>query len=243
MYPELFTIGGITVYTYGVCVALGFFVALQYVIKYSSNAGMSKSQIYDFFFYIIIAGIIGARLLYVLIEIKYFISNPLEIFQLWKGGLVYYGGFIVAAAVAAVYLKAKKIEFPVIVDLLAPALALGHFFGRIGCFFSGCCYGKECDSFIAVHNRYPTQLTEAFFNLVIFFILHKINSVKHKPGLTFWTYLIMYPVLRFTVEFFRGDDRGMFFLGLSIGQIISLVMMAAAAAVIILKYRKAYEKK
>lgn len=243
MYPELFTVGSITIYTYGVCVALGFFIAMQYVIKYSINTGATKNQLYDFFFYIILAGIIGARLLYVLIEFKYFISNPLEIFQLWKGGLVYYGGFIGAVVVAFIYLKLKKISMPKILDAFVPALALGHFFGRIGCFFSGCCYGKECDLVFAINNRYPTQIFEAFCNLIIFFVLHQFNKKEHKPGLTFLLYLIMYPGIRFIIEFFRGDDRGGFILGLSVGQVISIGIMIISMLIIMFKYKDKYEKK
>lgn len=243
MYPELFTVGGITIYTYGVCVALGFFIAIQYAIKYSVNTGATKNQLYDLFFYIILAGIIGARLLYVLIEFKYFISNPLEIFQLWKGGLVYYGGFIGAVVVAFIYLKFKKISMPKILDVFVPALALGHFFGRIGCFFSGCCYGRECDLAFAINNRYPTQLFEAFCNLIIFFVLHQFNKKEHKPGLTFLLYLIVYPGMRFIIEFFRGDDRGVFILGLSVGQVTSIGIIIVSILIIIFKYRNQYEKK
>jgi phosphatidylglycerol:prolipoprotein diacylglycerol transferase len=132
---------------------------------------------------------------------------------------------------------------PKIADIFAPAVALGHFFGRIGCFFSGCCYGRECDCFIAINNKYPTQLFEAFCNLAIFFILHKFNKREHNPGLTFLLYLIIYPAVRFTIEFFRGDDRGMFILGLSVGQIISLVIMAAAILIVIFKYGYKRENK
>ncbi|MDD5020573.1 MAG: prolipoprotein diacylglyceryl transferase [Endomicrobiaceae bacterium] len=243
MYPELFSVGGITIYTYGVCVAVGFFVAMQYVIKYSINTGITKNQLYDFLFYVIISGIMGARLLYVIINLDYFLSKPLEVVQLWKGGLVYYGGFIGAVVVAFTYLRSKKISMPKIVDVFAPALALGHFFGRIGCFFSGCCYGKECDSFFAIHNKYPTQIFEAFCNLIIFFVLHQVNKKEHKPGLTFLLYLIIYPIIRFIIEFFRGDDRGRFILGLSVGQAISIGIMIISILILIFMYKEKYEKK
>ncbi len=243
MYPELFNFGSITIYTYGVCVALGFFFAMQYAIKYSLNTGASKNQLYDFFFYIILAGIIGARLLYIVINSGYFLANPLKTFQLWEGGLVYYGGFISSVTVGFIYLKLKKISIAKIADLVAPAVAIGHFFGRIGCFFSGCCYGKECDLFFAVNNRYPTQLFEAFVNLIIFFALHKFNKKEHKPGLTFLLYLIMYPGIRFIIEFFRGDDRGIFIIGLSLGQVISIGIIMISMIIIILKYKNKYEKK
>lgn len=243
MYPKLFSIGSFTVYTYGVFVAAGFFAAMQYITKYSYNIGFSKSHVYDFLFYIIIAGIVGARLLYVLINFGYFYSNPFETFKLWNGGLVYYGGFLTALLFAVIYLKNKKILMLAAADIFAPAVALGHFFGRIGCFFSGCCYGRDCDLFIALNNKYPTQLFEAFCNLAIFFILHKFNKKTHKPGLTFFLYLIIYPAVRFIIEFFRGDDRGMFIIGLSAGQLISIAIMIPAVLTVIFKYGCKYESK
>ncbi|WP_413853985.1 prolipoprotein diacylglyceryl transferase, partial [Candidatus Ruminimicrobium bovinum] len=220
MYPELFTICGFTVYTYGICIATGFFVAMQYVVLNSKIANISKNQIYDLFFYLIVFGILGARLFYVLTEMNYFIKHPVEIIQIWKGGLVYYGGFISSLIFGIWYLYKKHINIKKVLDTFAPAIALGHVFGRLGCFFSGCCYGKECDFFLSIDNRYPTQLFEAFGNLIIFILLHRFNKSKHKNGQIFVLYLFFYSLLRFFVEFLRGDDRGIFILGLSVAQVI-----------------------
>lgn len=225
MYPELFTIGNITIYTYGLCVAAGFFVALQYVVAKSKNIGISKNQIYDLFFYLILSGILGARIFYVLININYFIKNPIEIVQVYKGGLVYYGGFLSAVIFGIFYLYKKNINIKKILDLFAPALALGHVFGRIGCFFSGCCYGKETDFFLAINNRYPTQLFEGFGNLIIFIILNNFYKKKNTDGTVFILYLFLYSLLRFFIEFLRGDDRGVFIAGLSVSQIISICIL------------------
>lgn len=227
MYPELFSIGKITIYTYGVLVALGFFIGMQYVVKYSKDI-VSKQQVYDFLFYVILIGIIGARLFFVLLDISYYKSNPLEIFQVWKGGLVYYGGFFAVLIFAFLYCKYKKINIVKLMDVFAPALALGHAFGRIGCFFSGCCYGKNTDCFLAVSQKHPTQLYEAFGNLIIFFILHNLLKKSHKDGYIFVLYIVMYSVLRFAVEFFRGDDRGVFIFGLSPAQNISIIVFVVA---------------
>ena len=161
MYPELFSVGKFTIYTYGVLVALGFFLGMQYVVKYSKNI-INKQQIYDFLFYMILAGIIGARLFYVLLDFSYYLEHPLEIFQVWKGGLVYYGGVISVLIFSFFYFKNKKISIIKLMDVFAPALALGHAFGRIGCFFSGCCYGKNTDCLLAIAHKHPTQLYESF---------------------------------------------------------------------------------
>ena len=178
MYPELFSIGKVTIYTYGVLVALGFFAGMQYIVKYSKNV-ITKQQVYDFLFYVILIGIIGARLFYVLLELPYYKTNPLEIFQVWKGGLVYYGGFVAVLVFTFFYFRNKKVNVIKLMDVFAPALALGHLFGRIGCFFSGCCYGKNTDCFLAIAHKHPTQLYEALGNLIIFIILHKLLQQKH----------------------------------------------------------------
>ena len=237
MYPELFTIFGITVYSYGLLVAIGFFAGMTYITKYSDNIPVKKDQMYDFLFYLIVVSIIGARLLYVLVNIDSFIQHPLDIIKVWQGGLVFYGGFIAAVLYALIYCKYKKINIKRLADVFAPALALGHSFGRIGCLLSGCCYGKETHCLISVNNRYSTQIFEAAGNLIIFFILHKLYKKSHKDGHIFLLYLIFYSVLRFSIEFFRGDDRGSFFLGLSPAQNISIVILFVAV-VLLLKNKK-----
>jgi len=159
---------------------------------------------------------------------NYFIKYPVEIIQIWKGGLVYYGGFISSLIFGIWYLYKKHINIKKVLDTFAPAIALGHVFGRLGCFFSGCCYGKECDFFLSIDNRYPTQLFEAFGNLIIFILLHRFNKSKHKNGQIFVLYLFFYSLLRFFVEFLRGDDRGIFILGLSVAQVISICFFVVA---------------
>ena len=237
MYPELFSIGKITIYTYGVLVALGFFIGMQYIAKYSKNI-VTKQQVYDFLFYVILIGIIGARLFYVMLDIPYYKSNPLEIFQVWKGGLVYYGGFVAVLIFAFFYCRYKKINIIKLIDVFAPALALGHAFGRIGCFFSGCCYGKSTDCFLAISHKHPTQLYESLGNIIIFFILHNLLKKSHKDGYVFVLYMLLYSILRFYVEFFRGDDRGTFILGLSPAQNISIVIFFIAMIILLMKNKK-----
>lgn len=237
MYPELFTIFGITVYSYGLLVAIGFFAGMTYITKYSNNIPVKKDQMYDFLFYLIVISIVGARLLYVLVNIDSFIQHPLDVIKVWQGGLVFYGGFIAAVLYALIYCKYKKISIKRLADVFAPALALGHSFGRIGCLLSGCCYGRETHCLVSINNRYPTQIFEAIGNLIIFFILHKLYKKSHKDGHVFLLYLIFYSVLRFSIEFFRGDDRGSFFLGLSPAQNISIVILLVAV-VLLFKNKK-----
>ncbi|MCL1972916.1 MAG: prolipoprotein diacylglyceryl transferase [Endomicrobia bacterium] len=254
MHPILFSFGNFTVYTYGLFVAVGFFTATLYVAKTVKSDIISQDNLYSLFLYTIVAAIVGARILYILTNLGEFAGAPLDIFKIWQGGLVYYGGFIVAVLYVIWYAKRKKIPLARLSDAIAPALGLGHFFGRLGCFFAGCCYGKECSlPWSVVFNNtdtlalrgvhlHPVQIYEALGNLMIFVILHFYNKKEHIAGKTFALYLIIYAVLRFSLEFFRGDFRGATFAGLSIAQLVSIILLAAGS-IIILRANKKWKKK
>lgn len=242
MHPVLFTIGSFTVYSYGLLVAVGFFAGMKYMVSRSSDVPIKKQQLYDFLFYLILFGIAGARLLYVFTNLDFFVTHPFDIIKIWEGGLVFYGGFLAVLLFSFFYCKNKKIDIRKLADIASPALALGHTFGRIGCFFAGCCYGRECDFFLSVNHRHPTQLYESLGNLAIFFILHNINKKEHRKGAVFIFYLCMYSVLRFFVEFFRGDDRGLFIVGFSIAQIISFAIFTISFVWLFINYGAKNEK-
>jgi phosphatidylglycerol:prolipoprotein diacylglycerol transferase len=250
MHPILFSFGGFTIYTYGFFVALGFFTATLYVTKTVKSDIISQDNLYSLFLYTILAAIAGARLLYVLTNPGEFIKAPLDIFKVWQGGLVYYGGFITAVLYVVWHAKRKKAPLARLSDAIAPALGLGHFFGRIGCFFAGCCYGKACELPWAVTfnnsdtlaqqgvHLHPTQIYEALGNLAIFAILHFYNKKGHAAGKTFALYLITYALLRFTVEFFRGDYRGATFAGLSIAQTVSVLLFITGSVIMMMTSKK-----
>lgn len=246
MLPTLLHIGPFTIRTYGLFVAIGIFAGLRYMLYAAKKNNIPGNKVLDLVLYAVAAGIIGARLAYVLTSLPYYAQHPVEIFKLWEGGLVYYGGFIAGAiAVVAYVFSHRELRLWRLADIVAPALALGHVFGRIGCFFAGCCYGAQCtlpwavtfsnpESFApAGVSRHPTQLYEAFGNLVIFILLDRYNRSTHREGLAFAVYLVFYGVLRFCVEFLRADERGAFVLGMSPGQAISIIAMAAGIVIFI----------
>lgn len=251
MYPILFEIGNISLYTYGLFVAMGFLTAIWFTKKNSYPYGYSPETITDLFFIILLAALVGARGLYVIVNFKTFINDPFEVFRIWNGGLVFFGGFISAVVCSAVYLKMKKLEIWLTADLIAPGVSLGHAVGRIGCLFAGCCYGKECDLPIAVtfnHPQtlapmnlalHPTQVYMVLSNLVLFFILLQIQKYKKFKGMVFLVYIMLYSLFRFVIEFFRGDFRGDFFLDfISLSQGIGLVV-SIIAFLFIIKLSKA----
>ncbi|MCD4719435.1 MAG: prolipoprotein diacylglyceryl transferase [Desulfobacula sp.] len=256
MYPILLHIGSFNLYTYGLFVALGFMTAIWVSNIMAKSHGIPPETITDIFFVILLSALLGARLLYVLINFDGFKNNLLDIFKIWNGGLVFFGGFIAAVLSTAIYLKLKNLNIWKTADILAPGVALGHAVGRIGCFFAGCCYGKECDLPIAVKFTHPetlapigvylhpTQIYSVFSNLVLFFILLWIQKRKSFNGMVFLSYIMLYSLFRSIIEFFRGDFRGDFFfefisLSQGIGMMVSLI-----AFILLIKFsRPFYGKK
>ncbi|OEG69713.1 hypothetical protein ATZ36_07900 [Candidatus Endomicrobiellum trichonymphae] len=247
MHPILFTFGNFTIYTYGFFVATAFIAAIFYLshsIKKSKEKIISQDDLYSLVMYIMIFSVAGARLFFVFTDLNEFILYPLSIFKIWQGGLVYYGGFIAVIIFAYAYAKRKKIPLLKLGDFFAPALALGHALGRIGCFFAGCCYGKESslpwtvvfinEHSLAVRGKslHPTQLYEAFANFLLFVFLHFYSRKEHKSGVSFAVYIISYAVLRFIIEFFRGDYRGVQYFCFSVSQIISVFLFVAGVFII-----------
>lgn len=259
MYPVLFRIpffGGaiITVYTYGFMVALAFVVGMIWVSRESRRVGQDPAKAMDLAFYIIVAAIIGSRILHVAVsERDRFLQNPLVIFKIWEGGLVFYGGLIASIAVAIWFMRRHKLPFWITSDVFAPALALGHVFGRIGCFMAGCCFGRALDhktwfSIVFPDNAgsfaptgiplYPTQLMEAAGELLVFALLLVVRKWKRFDGQLLATYLMAYAVLRAFVEYFRGDVVRGFVIEpwISTSTFISILMFVAGLFIYIFKF-------
>lgn len=241
MHPILFRIGGLTVHTYGLFIAIGFLMGMALAVREARRLGLDPEKIANLFFWIVLSAIIGSRLLYIIVEFKSFVSAPLEMIKIWKGGLVFYGGLILAVLVTILYIKRYRIPLWTTMDILAPSLAIGQVFGRIGCFFAGCCYGRPANGHFAITFTnpdslaplyvplHPAQLYEAVAVFVIFLVLWAIRRAKQFEGRLVWVYLMMYSGARFLIENYRGDPRGKVFgNALSTGQFISLVLVLIA---------------
>ena len=220
MHPVLLEIGIIKVFTYGFLVASGFFVAIYLAVRQGKKEGLDPQKILDLSFYILVASILGARLLFLIVEYKYFLSNPMEALKFWKGGLVYYGGLIGAALATVYFIKKNSMPLWKVADIAAPSLAIGQAIGRWGCFFAGCCYGLQSDLPWAITFTdgrslaplniplHPTQVYLSLNALFIFSVLIWVRKRKSFDGQLFWLYGILYSIGRFLIEFFRGDERG-----------------------------------
>lgn len=220
MHPILVEFGFIKIFTYGLLVATGFFVGIVLAARQGQKEGLDPQKILDLCFYLLIASILGGRLLYVIVEYKYFVANPIEVLKFWKGGLVYYGGLIAAIGVAWYCMQKFELPFWKTADVLAPSIAIGQAIGRWGCFFAGCCYGVRTDAPWAITFTnpdslaplnvplHPTQIYLSLNALVIFGVLMWMRNRKRFDGQVLLTYGMLYSIGRFIIEFFRGDERG-----------------------------------
>lgn len=228
MHPIICRLGPLTIYSYGLMLALGFSVAAFLSIREAKKQGINQEFIFNLIFIILISGIIGARILYVLLNVEFYVKNPREIFMLTHGGLCWFGGLILGVFVCIVYLKRKKQEIYKIFDMIVPYLALAHAIGRVGCFLNGCCFGKESIRFglyFPVHDAIliPTQAYSSLALLLIYIILRIRHSREHGRGEIFYLYLFLYSLWRFFIEFFRADSQ-IFIYGLTLFQIISIIL-------------------
>jgi phosphatidylglycerol:prolipoprotein diacylglycerol transferase len=238
MYPVLFEFGFIRIYSYGLMVALAFFISTFLLGKKAATLGFKEDFFWNLSFWVLLGGLLGGRLIYIILNPGFFFQDPLEVFKVWHGGLVWYGGLLGGISGAFVYLKARKIPLLRALDIIVPFAALGQSIGRIGCFLNGCCYGRSAvwGMYFPVHNDYliPIQLFSSLDLLAIFILLRFLqertsilSSESRRHGCIFITYLLLLSLERFLMEFLRDDSSRSFF-GLTVFQIISAVIFLAA---------------
>lgn len=214
MLPVICQIGPFSVYSYGLMLALGFLAGVYLARMQAKRAGFDAELIFNLSFFSLLCGIVGARLLYILENLSYYLQNPAETFMLQRGGLSWFGGFIAAASFAVIYLKRKKAPIVKTLDILAPFIALAQAIGRLGCFLNGCCFGKASypGIYFPVHADIliPTQIYSSLALLVIFIITRVLQEKPHKAGVIFFSYLMLDSLQRFCIEFWRADNPPVF---------------------------------
>jgi phosphatidylglycerol---prolipoprotein diacylglyceryl transferase len=240
--PELFSLGPLTVYTYGVLLAAAYLLGLKLAMVRARSRGLDPTRMLDLGIYIIISALVGAKVLLFFVDFEQFRRNPAELLSLARSGGVFYGGLILAVAVAFWYMRRHGLPLWQTCDVFAPGIALGHAIGRLGCLAAGCCYGRPTSVPWAITFTnpaaaanvgtplgvplHPTQLYESSAELLILILLLATERKgRSYPGRTFWLYMMLYGISRFVIEFFRGDDRGMVFGTLSTSQFISLLIV------------------
>lgn len=240
MHPVLFRIGPVTFYTYGLMLGLGFAAGVYVASRRAERRGYDPDSLFSFFLYILVGGVIGGRLTHVLLNLRYY-TDLLSIFDTREGGLAIHGVLVGGILAALAYSKAKRVPFFVLMDIVAPSVALGQAIGRIGCLFSGCCYGiRTCGTWgfetrFAPGLRHPYQLYESALDLALFVLLIYLSSKIRAEGGLFAVYVGGYSIIRFFLEFFRDNDD--YLASLSYGQWFSL-LSAAVSALVFLELRK-----
>ena len=244
MHPILFRIGTWPVYSYGVLLALAYLAGLQLAVMRARRAGLDGARVMDLGIYLIIAALIGAKVMLIAVDFNYFRTQPRELLSLVRAGGVFYGGLLAAFGVALWLVRRYKLPVWTTADLLAPGIALGHIVGRFGCLLAGCCYGRPTTVAWAVTFTdrvasanvgtpmdiplHPTQLYDAGAEAVILaLLLFSERRGRPFPGRTFWWYMLLYAVSRFVIEFYRGDERGTL-VGLSTSQFVSAILVPAS---------------
>lgn len=245
MLPYL-TIGDFQLPLYGLVSVIGFLLAVVVCITLTKKYNVNRWDLIFASFFCAMGVLIGAKILYFLTTLPRIIEhfdvfkkNIYYMFIYGFSGFVFYGGLIGGAIGVVLYCKFFKVKLGPIMTITAPGIPLMHSFGRVACFLSGCCYGKEYHGPFAVTypmssdikglggvERFPTQLTEAAFDFVLFIILFIYVKKKNPPeGRALGIYITAYTIERFFLEFLRGDAiRGIFF-GLSTSQWISLLLL------------------
>jgi phosphatidylglycerol:prolipoprotein diacylglycerol transferase len=258
MHPILFEIGGFPVYTYGLLLAAAYLLGLQFALVRARSRGLDPNRVMDLGIWIIVSALVGAKLMLVVVERDKFGWSWTELVNLFRSAGVFYGGLIAAVGVAFWYLWRHKMPIWTVTDVFAPGIALGHAIGRMGCLFAGCCFGRPTTmpwgitftSEFAAQNvgttlgipLHPTQLYEAGAELLILgFLLFMEKRGRPYPGRTFWSYMLLYGISRFIIEFYRGDSRGtidFLWMALSTSQFVSVLIVPVSVVMLFLLARR-----
>jgi len=259
MHPHLLTIpefqffrwspGPFTLHTYGVLLAIAFLAGLWAVARQAKRAGLDPGRVTDMAVWVLIAGLVGAKALLLGIDWRFYSRNPRELLSIFQSGGVFYGGLVAGILVAWLYARRYQLPAWPTADVLAPGVILGQAIGRLGCFSAGCCWGKPSHLPWAVTFTdlnaarqvgtpldiplHPSQLYESLAAFLIFFFLLWLAPRKSFQGQVTLAYVALYSVVRFGLEFWRGDAvRGLWCGGtLSTSQIVSIVLLLAVAVI------------
>jgi phosphatidylglycerol---prolipoprotein diacylglyceryl transferase len=259
VFPRLFQIGGFSMPTYGFLVAMGVLIGLWISVRNSQRQGIDSEKAWNLGILVVFCGILGAKILYILVDLNHYITHPSEIFSFntMQAGGVFSGGLLAAFVAAAWYIRKHRMPTLATCDAFAPGLALGHAIGRVGCFAAGCCWGKPTHAFWGVTFRNPlaqywvgtplniplepTQLFESAVELANFVLLTWLLHRKKFDGQVIGAYLFLYGFARYFLEFLRDDPgRGEVFRGAMTGtQFIAILLVIAGGVLWLRKSPKA----
>jgi phosphatidylglycerol:prolipoprotein diacylglycerol transferase len=260
MHPVLFRFGWFSVYSFGFMLAVSFLLGIYLSTRRAQRFGIDPQHILDLSVYLIISGVVGSRLLYVAFHLGEY-RNPVDVFALWQGGATLYGGFLLAVLAGYVFSKKRNIGFLLLGDIVSPAVVLGVALTRLGCFLSGCCYGRETghgwgvvfppDSPAGAYARqlaagkavetvalHPTQLYDSFLGLITFVLLLALQGKMVKRGAAFGLMMLCHGASRFVVDLFRYYEPNMRLdHAFNLNQIVSVALVAIGVFLLLRKTR------
>lgn len=261
MHPALIALGPVRISTYGFLVALGYLTGILWLkarmlpsAGHAGLVGLTEDKFWTLIYGLFAGAILGGKLLFMALEWRAYASGELRVFADFRYGFVFFGGLLGSMAVGAVLVRRLKLPYLATADYFGVALPIGHAIGRLGCLAAGCCYGRPTSlpwgvvlggdpasstpvEMWGVH-LHPTQVYESLANAAIAFflarrVLPEVERGERPAGSVFLGYVALYSVARFLNEFLRGDDRGGFFLGLSVSQWVGLACLAVSAALLL----------
>jgi phosphatidylglycerol:prolipoprotein diacylglycerol transferase len=255
MYPKLLELGPINIYSYGLLLVSAYLIGLRLAVARARQRGLNGDRAMDLGIWIILSALVGAKLLLLIVDFDHIRRDPAELLGLLRSGGVFYGGLVLAVGVAFWYMRRHRLPLWTTCDAFAPGIALGQAVGRLGCLLGGCCYGRPTDlpwgitftNTLAASNvgtpldisLHPTQLYESAATLGLLGVLLLVERRGGGfAGRTFWTYLLLYPIARFIIEFYRGDPRGMAFGLLPTSQFVSLILVPLSAVMLVVLWRR-----
>jgi len=247
MHPILFQIGDFPVYTYGLTMAMGFLIGFGWIFWEAKRLGENLDHYYNICLIALVGGIVGARIIHVIVTWEAYEGKLWSIINLRSGGLVWYGGLITVIVLILGYTRWKSLSFYKVTDIIAAPVAAGLAVGRLGCLMSGCCYGKVCDLPWAIRypdnpmlspdiigvRVHPSPVYEMIACMVIAGILAYLQRRKTRDGQVIWTFLLLYGAVRFILELWRGDAVRGFIGALSVSQAVSIPVVILAATILL----------
>lgn len=262
MHPVILKLGWFSVYSFGFMLALSFLLGIYISGRRAKEYGVAPDHVLDLSVYVIVSGVIGSRLLYVAFHVDEY-RNFVDVFALWQGGATLYGGFLLAILAGYIFSKRKNLGFLVLGDIISPALALGIALTRVGCFLSGCCFGRETalpwgvtfppNSPAGAYERglaaaqgvrsvalHPSQLYDSLLAFVTFILLVALRrTLARKNGMAFGLMLFCYGISRFIVDFTRYYEKNMMVTGsINLNQVISAALVVIGAYLLFRRAKK-----
>lgn len=246
MLPTLFRIGPVSIHSYGLMVAIAFLISTLVAAARAKSYGIPYQNVFDLGFYVLISALLGARIFHFFQHLDDY-SSFWEVFKVWEGGLAYYGGFILALISSIIYLRKNRLSIGKFGDIIGPCIILGISIGRIGCFLTGCCFGKETNLFWGIPSRWalidlenlklhPTQLYSSISLFIIFLVLTRLRRYMKFSGQLFLLSIISYSIFRFLIDFLRYYSPEEYTGTLTTSQLMSIIFGVTSIIVTIVLY-------